>query len=99
MSFSLNICEGYNGFMRAKNESIARAVICDLELAGVSTIDVLDRDLWLLAGSIKANNRLSLADSIALALSIRMQANLITSDHHEFDSINMQANYPIQFIR
>lgn len=96
---ALNICEVYYGFLRASDESIALAAIADIESAGVVIIDILDRELWQFAGQVKARNRLSLADSIALALAKRLQAELVTSDHHEFDPIVVQRICPVHFIR
>ena len=96
---ALNICEVYYGFMRAKDELAAKAAIAEIEAAEVVIIDTIDRELWQLAGQLKARNRLSLADSIALALAMRMQAELVTSDHHELDRIAAQGICPIHFIR
>ncbi len=96
---ALNICEVYYDFMRVNDESLAQAAIADIEAAGVVIIDTFERELWQLAGQLKARNRLSIADCVALALAKRMQAELVTSDHHEFDNIDSQGICPIRFIR
>jgi hypothetical protein len=41
----------------------------------------------------------SLADCFAMALANRVQAELVTSDHHEFDPIAQNGICSIQFIR
>ena len=96
---ALNICEVYYGILRKENESVALASIADIEADGVVIMDTLDRELWQLAGQLKARNKLSIADGFALALALRMQAELLTSDHHEFDKLSGQGIYPIRFIR
>lgn len=52
------------------------------------------------AGNLKVNpGKLSLADCFALALTIRIGAMLVTSDHHEFDRIAELGRCQILFIR
>lgn len=41
----------------------------------------------------------ALADCFALALAIREESTLVTSDHHELDAIAKAGVCPIQFIR
>lgn len=96
---AINACEIYYGFLRSAGEVIAQATITEIDSAGVIIIDTFDRELWQIAGQLKARNRLSLADCIALSLAIRMQATLVTSDHHELDTINNQGICQIRFIR
>ena len=40
------------------------------------------------AGGFKANDRVSLADSVALGLAQQHNAHVVSSDHHEFDPID-----------
>ena len=96
---ALNICEVYYDILRVDGEAVARAAIADIESAGVVIVETIERELWQLASQLKARNRLSLADCIALALAMRLQAELLTSDHHEFDKMSSLGIYPIKFIR
>ncbi len=96
---ALNICEVYYDFMRVEGEAVARTAIADIQTAGVVIVETIERAIWQLAGQLKARNKLSIADCVALALAIRMQAELVTSDHHELDRIAAQGICPIHFIR
>lgn len=44
-------------------------------------------------------DKVSLADCFAMALTNRMQADLYTSDHHEFDPIAASGICSVKFIR
>jgi len=60
----------------------------------------MDLVFWQRVGKLKVNpGKLSLADCFALALTLYMNATLVTSDHHEFDRIDTMGLYPILFIR
>ena len=56
----------------------------------------LSDDIFVEAGRLKANYKISLADSIALAQTKAIDGILLTSDHHEFDVI--ESKEPIQFL-
>jgi hypothetical protein len=63
-------------------------------------LSALSPDLWRAAGKLKAEwRRVSLADCFALALTIREEGILVTSDHHELDRIAEAKVCPIHFIR
>lgn len=47
----------------------------------------LDQPVLEIAARLKATFRISLADSIALALAVSRDAPLVSSDHHEFDPL------------
>ena len=51
--------------------------------------------LFAVAGQLKAQYRISLADSIALAQAIKAQGALLTCNHHEFDILD--GKEPVQF--
>jgi len=65
----------------------------------ISVEDVLDDTLLYKAGELKAMNRISLADAVALALANRLSATLVTSDHHEFDAIEVAGHISFAWIR
>lgn len=56
-------------------------------------------EVFARAAEFKAHNRISLADSVALALARTKGARLATSDHHEFDSIEKQGEVSFLWIR
>jgi hypothetical protein len=48
---------------------------------------------------LKAKYKISLADSIALAETIRKGGSLVTSDHHEFEPLEKPENIKITWYR
>jgi predicted nucleic acid-binding protein len=61
--------------------------------------DGLDDELFRTAGEFKATNRISLADAVAVSLAIKLNALLVTSDHHEFDVIEATGCASFAWIR
>ena len=59
----------------------------------------LDEGLIEIAARFKTSFRISLADSVALALAVSRNAPLATSDHHEFDPIETAAVARFLWIR
>jgi predicted nucleic acid-binding protein len=59
----------------------------------------LDVEFCERVGSIKAANRVSLADCFALALAGSLDAALVTSDRHELEVFASRSQYRIRFIR
>jgi len=59
----------------------------------------LSPDIFARAAVFKARNRISLADSVALALAKSRGAPLATSDHHEFDAIEAGGEAAFLWIR
>jgi predicted nucleic acid-binding protein len=60
----------------------------------------MDVGFWQDAGELKAiHKRVSLADCSAIALARRLDAELITSDHHELDALAEQRVCKILFFR
>lgn len=96
---AINLCEVYYDFLRASDESTAQSAIGDLNTVGLITREDMDTMLWQEAGKIKAQGGVSLADCFALALAKRENAELLTSDHHEFDSIAENGVFHIKFFR
>src|SRR6185295_9339006 len=67
---------------------------------GLALLDAVPPALWRSAGDLKAKwRRISLADCFALALAIRENATLVTSDHRELDPIAESEICSIRFIR
>jgi predicted nucleic acid-binding protein len=56
-------------------------------------------DFWQEAGRYKAGHKLALADCFAMTLANRTGAELITSDHREFDPIATAGICKIRFFR
>ena len=97
---AVNLCEVYYDFVRTDGATRASEVVTDLLLAGVVPRDDLDQPFWQLVGELKVNpGKLALADCFALALTLRLEARLVTSDHHEFDAVAALGLVDVLFIR
>jgi predicted nucleic acid-binding protein len=100
IAHALNLCEVYYDFYRASGEAVAREAIHDLMAIGVHPHDELSIDFWQAAGALKATHRrISLADCFAVTLAQSVGGSLLTSDHHEFDSIAARRVCAVTFIR
>ena len=95
----LNLCEVYYDFLRSADEATAENVTQGLIGIGLSICEDMDEAFWKEVARLKARHRISLADCCCLALARRVGAEVVTTDHHEFDPL-VQANLcPILFIR
>jgi PIN domain nuclease of toxin-antitoxin system len=96
----LNLCEVFYDFHRQAGDAVALEALRDLETAGVITREDLEPQFWQEAGRLKSQfRRVSLADCFCTALTERLGAELVTSDHHEFDAIAPLGVVSILFIR
>jgi uncharacterized protein with PIN domain len=97
---AINVCEIYYDLYRRDGEEIADGVREVLEGYGFEMVEDLPFSLWKAAGKLKgAWKRVSLADCFAVALALETSAMLVTSDHHEMDSLAQAGVCPIRFIR
>ncbi|HEV2856717.1 MAG TPA: type II toxin-antitoxin system VapC family toxin [Thermoanaerobaculia bacterium] len=97
---AVSACEVYYDLCRRGNTEDADTLEKLFAEYGLELLDALPSDLWKVAGKLKAEwRRVSLADCFALALAIREEGILVTSDHHELDAIAKAGACPIRFIR
>ena len=100
---AVNVCEVYYDALRRGAPPgptrLADEAVALIEHAGVEIREDLDGDLWRHAAARKAHRRMSLADAFAVALTQRLGATLVTSDHHEFDAVAEERVCPVLFIR
>jgi len=82
----VNLLEVYYGFYHDDGRDYADKIM-DGVAKSIILISEFDRDIFPIAGRLKASYRISLADSIALAQTILVGGELLTSDHHEFEKI------------
>jgi predicted nucleic acid-binding protein len=96
---AVNLCEVYyDGIRRGDTPDAARLENL-LTKSGFEIETEVPRSLWDSVGQLKASRRVSLADCFAVALALRENGTVITSDHHEFDPLAAAGICPIQFIR
>jgi uncharacterized protein with PIN domain len=97
---AINLCEVYYDCVRRDGTARADTLLDDLAAIGLVTREDMDTPLWKAAAGFKADlARVSLADCFAMALTQRLNAELMTSDHGEFDPVAAQGICPIRFIR
>jgi predicted nucleic acid-binding protein len=100
VAHAVNVCEVYYDCLRRDGEAQADELLEDLASIGLITREDMDVSLWKTAGGYKAAiARVSLADCFAMALTQRLNAELMTSDHREFDPVAAQGICSIRFIR
>ena len=95
----VNLLEIYYGVYRECGETEAEAVMNIIHDLSIDIVDTLSDDTFKTSGRLKATYKISLADSIALAEAITRDAKLVTTDHHEFDSIDQKNELSFYWIR
>jgi len=97
---ALNLCEVYYDFHRSNGETAARDAISDIVSLGVQVRNDLSIEFWQVAGALKeTHRRISLADCFAVTLAQATGGSVLTSDHHEFDSLAAKGVCAFAFIR
>jgi uncharacterized protein with PIN domain len=97
---AISACEVYYDLCRRGNTEDADTLEALFAEYGLELLETLPSNLWRIAGKLKAEwRRVSLADCFVLALAIREEGILVTSDHHELDPIAKAGVCPIRFIR
>ena len=96
----VNACEVYYDLHRRGETEDAENLAVLFTEYGLEILETLPLDLWRTAGKLKAEwRKISLADCFALALTMREEGILVTSDHRELDAIANAVVCPIRFIR
>jgi predicted nucleic acid-binding protein len=99
MAHAINLCEVFYDFHRAGGENAANNAIVDMRTLGLVERDDFDESFWRAAGKLKAQGKISLADCFAITLTNRVGGTLLTSDHHEMDTLAAAGVCSITFIR
>ena len=94
----VNLLEVYYGFYHDDGKEYAEKIMDGINKS-IIEITEFDKEVFPIAGRLKASYRISLADSIALAQAILTGGELLTSDHHEFDVIEGHENISFLWIR
>jgi len=95
---AVNFGEVYYDALKTSNE----AGIKLLELIKQLPIKIqwnIDLNTIEIAGRLKINYRMSLADSYVLALAQINNAQVVSTDHHEFDAVEKNTNMKFFWLR
>jgi PIN domain nuclease of toxin-antitoxin system len=100
LAHAINVCEVYYQAFRQSGDLAAKKTLEKIADIGIRTVEDFDESLWREAGRLKAIYRkVSLADCLGLALTIRVGGRFITSDHHELDPLAAAGVCQIDFFR
>ena len=94
-----DLLEIYYGVYRDDGIDEAKNVLAKIENLRVTIIDTLTDEVFYEAGKLKATNRISLADAIAIAEANVRDVELVTCDHHEFDTLVKEEKMAAYWIR
>jgi len=95
----INLLEVYYDLYRAYGKESADGFYSEIKQSPIVINHELSDDIFREAGRLKASYKISIADSIALAQTIISGGVLLTSDHHEFDIIELNEKIIFSWIR
>jgi hypothetical protein len=97
---ALNLCEVFYHYSRRYDVLTARGLLEMLAEDGVLERADLDVSFREDVAQLKADwKRVSLADCVGVALSRRLNASFVTTDHHELDALRAGGACRMIFIR
>lgn len=95
----LNLLEVYYDVYRFRGKEIADKVVSEVQRRPVVIVSQISDAVFAEAGRLKGSYRISLADSIALAEASVSKSELVTADHHEFDTLEKTESISFFWIR
>jgi len=95
----VNLLEIYYGVYRDDGIQEANSVIERILNLPLTINDTLTDNVFYEAGKLKAENKISLADAIAIGEANARGAELVTCDHHEFDVLVEEEKMTAYWIR
>ncbi|HNV46801.1 MAG TPA: type II toxin-antitoxin system VapC family toxin [Spirochaetota bacterium] len=95
----INLLEIYYNLRKEYDPDTFREAFSRICALPITIIDTISDEVLIEAGRLKSENRISLADSIALAEAITRNASLVTADHHEFDRLGRTEHIKFHWIR
>ena len=95
---AVNVYELYYDCLK-RDADTARQLLDDVYSLPITVVETFDRPVMQAAGDFKVVYRISLADSIALGLAQHLGAQVVSSDHLEFDPIDRDGKARFRWIR
>jgi predicted nucleic acid-binding protein len=96
---NLNLLEVYYGVRRAYGAKQAAKTLNDINALPVSFVPEIGGVFFIEAGRLKASYKMSLADAVLVATASVIGATVITSDHHELDTVDKAESIRFLWIR
>ena len=95
----VNLLEVYYDLYRTLSKDKADEILSEIKKRPITINSEITDDIFEEAGRLKASYKISLADSFALAQALTSNSELLTSDHHEFDPIELTEPIVFRWIR
>ena len=95
----LNLLEVFYDIRRSKGMDVAENYYSVVLDSSIYLIDGIADDVFREAGRLKTQYRMSLADAVALGQASALGASILTSDHHEFDTVEQNEGIKFTWIR
>lgn len=95
----INLLEVFYDVYKSQGEKEAKDFLEDIACTPIKIIEQIDKIVFIEAGRLKASYRMSLADSIFLAESLKNDYIGVTADHHELDIVKNTENVNLLWIR
>ena len=95
----IKLLEVYYGDYRVHGKEAADNMAEKIKMTPIKIVSEIDDGVFEKAGRLKANYKISLADSIVLAQTEVTGGIILTADHHEFDIIESKENIRFKWIR
>lgn len=95
---AVNIYEVFYDCLK-RDAATARQLLNEIYSLPITVVETLDRPLMDAAGGFKVSYRVSLADSLALGLAQLLNAQLVSTDHHEMDQIDRDGKIRFHWLR
>ena len=95
----VNLLEVFYDLYRTIGKEKAVEIVSKIKKYPITINAEITDEIFYEAGRLKALYKISLADSFALAQALVINGELLTSDHHEFDSIERLEPIIFRWIR
>lgn len=96
---AVNLCEVYYDTLRFLGEERANRARREVISGGVKIVNTMSWQFLQLAGELKVNFRMSLADTFVAALALSSNSVVLTSDRKEFSPLLERSICKVEFIR
>ena len=96
---AINLLEVYYGIRREYGDVAAKEMLAKVKNLQIHINYDMPENIFLEAGRLKSEYKLSLADSIGLAQAVLLNASFVSSDHHELDIVDVSENINIHWFR
>jgi len=95
----VNLLEVFYDLYRSVGKDKTALIMSEIRKRPIEINSEITDEIFTQAGRLKATYKISLADSIALAQAMVLDADFLTADHHEFDMIEEQEPARFHWIR